>query len=152
MFITVFWFGTFLLNKTKCVFTSACFSWIFLCQRAFLCQSNTLPQPAMERIRLSKKKSCFASFISALLISWASDGSLTVLMIGDDKLRTLSRSPIRSVAELDVINLILHFLHLPQPPPPLPPRSPPPPPPLPFTEPIATHTHSPWHIHYRTLR
>lgn len=66
----------------------------------------------MERIRLSQKKSCFASFISALLISRASDGSLTGLMIGDDKLRTLPRSPIRSVAELDVINLILHFLHL----------------------------------------
>lgn len=84
-----------------------------VCQRTFRCQCRTLPSPAMERIRLSKKKSCFASFISALLISRASDGSLTGLMIGDDKLRTLSRSPIRSVAELDVINLILHFLHLP---------------------------------------
>ncbi|CAB1455496.1 unnamed protein product [Pleuronectes platessa] len=35
------------------------------------------------------------------------------LMIGDDKLRTLSRSPIRSAASLDVISLILHRPHLP---------------------------------------
>lgn len=53
---------------------------------------------ATERTQLSKTRSCFASFISVLLISRASDGSLTGLMIGDDKLRTLSRSPIRSVA------------------------------------------------------
>ena len=59
---------------------------------------HTLPTPATERTQLSEKRSCFASFISVLLISRASDGSLTGLMIGDDKLRTLSRSPIRSVA------------------------------------------------------
>ena len=75
--------------------------------------TNTLPNPATERTQPSKKKSCFASFISVPLISRASDGSLTGLMIGDDKLRTLSRSPIRSAASLDVISLILHRPHLP---------------------------------------
>lgn len=59
---------------------------------------HTLPTAATACLQLSKKRSCFASFISVLLISRASDGSLTVLMIGDDKLPTLSRSPIRSVA------------------------------------------------------
>lgn len=47
-----------------------------------------------------KKKSCFASFISVHLISCKADGFLTALMIGDDKLCTLSSSPIRFAASL----------------------------------------------------
>lgn len=139
----------FLPKDQRVIFTilmSACFFMKpSICQQIFLCQRGTLPSSAMERIRLSKKKSCCASFISALLISWASDGSLTVLMIGDDKLRTLSRSPIRSVAELDVINLILHFLH--------------PPPTHHHQNPLATstlcvprHTRNDTSIDHRTLR
>lgn len=89
--------------------------------QAFFPNNSPLPAPThtpttvTEHAQLSKKRSCFASFISVLLISRGSDGSLTDLMIGDDKLRTLSRSPIRTVASLDVINLILHCPHLPPP-------------------------------------
>lgn len=110
--------------------------------RTFRCQCRTLARPAMERIRLSKRKSCFASFISAPLISRASDGSLTGLMIGDDKLRTPSRSPIRSAAELDVINLILHFLHLPPPPQPPSPHPTKTPSHISMVCGVATHTHT----------